>query len=255
MVTPDSPAYAVRVPILDLLLALLYPPRCPACARDLRTPQRGVLCRACRAQLQPLGPGCPRCGEPGRAIACLRCRATPPPFGTARACFLYADGALAATLVMRWKYLQDHVVGSSLCSLLRTHRKWHPECYDVVVPVPLHASRLATRGFNQAALLARAAAKPGERVVVDALRRAAASAAQSRLGRRERAANVADAFTLAHPATVRDCTVLLIDDVLTTGATARACAAALRAGGATHVDVWTLARTPARRGMSAPEKR
>jgi len=219
----------------------------------MRARQCGVLCRACHAQLEPLGAGCPRCGEPGRAAVCARCRATSPPFGAARACFLYGDDALGATLVRRWKYLQDHVVGSSLCTLLRTHRKWHSECYDVVVPVPLHASRLATRGFNQAALLARAAAKPGERVVVDALRRDAVTVTQSRLGRRDRAANVADAFTVARPATVRDRTVLLIDDVLTTGATARACAAALRDGGATQVDVWTLARTPARHGVPAPE--
>lgn len=148
---------------------------------------------------------------------------------------------------MRWKYLGDHVVGSSLCTLLRTHRNWHPGCYDVVVPVPLPASRLATRGFNQAALLARAAAKPGERLVVDALRRSAGSATQSRLGRRDRLVNVAGAFAVARPAAVRLRTVLLVDDVLTTGATVRACAAELRAAGATHVDVWTLARTPAHR--------
>jgi ComF family protein len=156
---------------------------------------------------------------------------------------------------MRWKYHGDHVVGSSLCTLLRTHRKWHPGCYDVVVPVPLHASRLATRGFNQAALLARAAAKPGERVVVDALRRSAGSATQSRLGRRDRLVNVAGAFAVARPHAVRRRTVLLVDDVLTTGATVRACATVLRAAGATQVDVWTLARTAARRAAPAPGQR
>jgi ComF family protein len=230
--------------ILDVLLALLYPPRCAACGRDLRDTIRGGICRGCVAQLGAVGAACPRCGEPGRDALCGRCRAAPPPFGSARACFLYRDASLAAALLARWKYGHDHVVGSSLGSLLRAHRKRHPECYDVVVPVPLHVSRLAARGFNQAALLARAARKPGERLVVDALRRETRTTSQARLGRRARLDNVAAAFVVRRTTQVRDRTILLVDDVLTTGATTHACARALLAAGASRVDVWTLARTP-----------
>lgn len=246
MVTPAPTAYAVRAMILDLLLALLYPPRCPSCARDLRQAGPAALCRGCLAVLGTLGDGCPRCGEPGHHAPCPRCRTAPPPFRLARACFPYVEGDLAANLLMRWKYHQDHVVGSSLCRVLRTHRQGHPGCYDVVVPVPLHRARLAVRGFNQAALLARAACLPAERLVVDALRRARAAGVQARLGRRERLDNVATAFEVRRRDLVRDRSVLLVDDVLTTGATARACALVLRDAGAALVDVWTLARTPGR---------
>jgi ComF family protein len=252
MVTPAPTAYAVRVAILDLLLALLYPPRCPSCARDVQSAGREGLCRGCLARLGTLGDGCPLCGEPGRDAPCARCRAAPPPFRAARACFAYVEGDLAATLLMRWKYHQDHVVGSSLCRVLRTHRQRHPECYDVIVPVPLHRARLAARGFNQAALLARFACLPAERLAVDALRRTRSARVQARLGRRERLDNVATAFDVRRRDLVQDRSVLLVDDVLTTGATARACAGVLRDAGAALVDVWTLARTPGR-ARRAPE--
>lgn len=246
MVTTAPTAYAVRAVILDLLLALLYPPRCASCARDLQQPGPGGLCRGCLALLGTLGDACPRCGEPGRHAPCVRCRSAPPPFRLARACFPYVEGELAASLLMRWKYHQDHVVGSSLCSVLRTHRHRYPECYDVIVPVPLHRARLAARGFNQAALLARAACLPGEQLVVDALRRGRGARVQARLGRRDRLDNVATAFEVCRRDLVRNRSVLLVDDVLTTGATARVCAQLLYDAGAALVDVWTLARTPGR---------
>jgi len=135
--------------------------------------------------------------------------------------------------------------------VFRTHRQRTVECYDVVVPVPLHASRLAERGFNQAALLARSACRDGERLIVNALRRARVAGSQTRLGRRARLDSVAEAFVPAAATGIRNCRVLLVDDVLTTGATVRACSSALLAAGALSVDVWTLARTPAPRPPSA----
>lgn len=241
------------MPILDLLLALLYPPRCASCARHLRRVSGSEPCRRCLSRLVPLAPGCGRCAEPGVQPLCARCAASPPPFRTARACFRYGEGDLVADLLLRWKYQRDHVVGSSLCSALRAHRQRRPECYDVVVPVPLHASRLAARGFNQAVLLARAARRQGEQLLVDALRRRVASSSQTRLGRRQRLDSVAAAFVATPSARLRGRSVLLVDDVLTTGATAGACAAALLGAGATSVDVWTLARTPAPRPAAAPQ--
>lgn len=230
--------------ILDLSLTLLYPPRCPSCARALRRTAEPGLCRGCVAQLEPPGPACPSCGEPGSDDRCAACVASPPPFTRARACFVYREGELSSALLQRWKYHRDHVVGRSLERLFATHRQRPGECYDVLVPVPLHASRLASRGFNQAALLARAALLAGERLAPQALRRSSVTQSQASLGRSARAGNVLHAFEIAAPGSVRGSSVLLVDDVLTTGATARACATVLRAAGATTVDVWTLARTP-----------
>lgn len=172
---------------------------------------------------------------------------TPPPFRRARACFIYRDDDLSSRLLLRWKYGGDDIVGSSLAAILAGHRWAHAECYDVIVPVPLHTSRLARRGFNQAAVLARALARSGERVAVDLLRRDAPTATQAALGRGARDANVRDAFTIRRSATLTDRSVLLVDDVVTTGATVRACSRVLRDAGARHVDVWSLARTPRRR--------
>lgn len=170
----------------------------------------------------------------------------PPPFARARACFLYRDDDASSTLLLRWKYGGDHVVGSSLATLLAEHRTPHAECYDLVVPVPLHATRLAERGFNQAAILARAVARPGEHVAVDLLRRGARNATQAALGRSARAHNVRDAFAVRPRISLTGRSVLLVDDVVTTGETIRACGAALRDAGARRVDVWSLARTPRR---------
>ena len=232
--------------IVDLLLTLLYPPRCPSCGRERAAPRPPELCRGCRARLEPVARACERCGEPGSERRCARCASAPPPYAHAHACFLYRDDELSSELVSRWKYGGDHVVGSTLASLLREHRSAHAECYDLIVPVPLHASRLAQRGFNQAALLARAVARRGEHVAVDALRRAAATAPQAALGRRARAANVRDVFAVRRGAAVTGRSVLLVDDVVTTGATVEACSTVLLEAGATGVGVWSLARTPRR---------
>jgi ComF family protein len=235
------------VVIVDLLLSLLYPPRCPSCDRDLASRGAPRLCRACRRELAPIGIACPRCGEPGSARTCTRCLVSPPPFARAHACFVYRDDGLSSRLVLRWKYDGDHVVGASLAELLVVHRTAHAKCYDVIVPVPLHAARLASRGFNQAAVLARAVRRPGERLAVDALQRDGRRVTQATLNRAAREENVRDAFRVRPRSGLSGRSVLLIDDVVTTGATVRACSAALRDAGAASVDVWSLARTASHR--------
>jgi len=234
------------VVIVDLFLSLLYPPRCPSCEREIVATGRPVLCGGCRGQLAPIPAACPLCGEPGSGNACRRCAIAPPPFGRARACFLYRDDDLSSRLLLRWKYRGDHVIGSSLASILREHRTPHAECYDVIVPVPLHATRLARRGFNQAAILARAIARPDERVLVDALRREVRATTQTALGRHARADNVRDIFAVRSARHLGGRSVLLVDDVVTTGATVRSCSSVLLAAGARRVEVWSLARTPQR---------
>ena len=116
------------------------------------------------------------------------------------------------------------------------------ERYDLVVPVPLHPARLRRRGFNQAAILARAAARNLGRFAPGVLRRSGVAASQTALGRRARLRNVRGAFDVNRRAVLGGRSVLLVDDVLTTGATARECARVLLDAGAQLVDVLSLAR-------------
>jgi ComF family protein len=116
---------------------------------------------------------------------------------------------------------------------------------DVIVPVPLHRWRLLSRAYNQAALLARALARiSGKPVIADALLRTKRTPSQGQFNREGRHRNVARAFVVSRAVAVAGKKVLLIDDVLTTGATADACARALLAGGTRRVDVLVLGRVP-----------
>jgi ComF family protein len=121
--------------------------------------------------------------------------------------------------------------------------------FDAVVPVPLHWRRRLDRGFNQSELLARAVARRYGLGVTNAARRRRATPAQAGLSNAGRRTNVAGAFTVKRPRAVAGCRVLLVDDVMTTGATAGACAAALRRAGATYVALLTLARVDRRAGV------
>ena len=155
-----------------------------------------------------------------------------------------ADGLnpLAAA-IQELKYRRQRAVAATFGSLLAAH---YPFAGDaVLVPVPLHRSRLRARGFNQALLLARALGRRrGLHVLSRALTRVRATNAQAGLGAAERRRNLHGAFVVRRPDAVRDRAVVLVDDVLTTGATADACARALRAAGAARVDVFTVGRAP-----------
>jgi len=117
------------------------------------------------------------------------------------------------------------------------------EAWDLIVPVPLHAQKLAQREFNQAERLARRLSRAtGIPLAADLVRRVEITRTQTRLTRAERAANVRRAFATADGAACKGCRIVLVDDVLTTGATTSACARALLDAGAAKVCVWTLAR-------------
>jgi ComF family protein len=123
--------------------------------------------------------------------------------------------------------------------------------FDLIIPVPLHWRRRFQRGFNQAALLAARVARRYAVPVVVAVRRRRATATQAGLSNAKRRANVAGAFEVRRPRAVAGRRILLVDDVMTTGATASACAAALKRAGARYVAVLTLARVD-RRGFTEP---
>lgn len=159
-----------------------------------------------------------------------------------RSVLLFEGPARAA--IHYFKYRRAQELAKPLGGLLAEYWLSHPIQVDLIVPVPLHPSRLRVRGYNQAALLAQQLGqRAGLPVDEGALRRIRATASQMRLDARQRRQNVQGAFHCPD-GRVRGQQVLLIDDVCTTGATLEACADALRAGGAKAVWALTLARAP-----------
>ena len=235
----------------DPLLDLVFPAVCPVCLTRSDDPAHRPFCGSCWAALPVgLGPGCSVCGEPFPGLAgvlpCEACRRTPPPYAFARAVAPYRDGMREAIHAL--KYGRRAVLATPLGRLLAEPGApalpAPPEDWaDGLVPVPLHPTRLAERGFNQAELLAApCAARWRLPVLGRALLRARPTLPQTDLDAAARRANVQDAFRVPRPADVRDRRLLLVDDVLTTGATVAAAARALRAAGAAAVGVLTLAR-------------
>jgi ComF family protein len=245
-----------RAVLLDAaggLLDLLLPPLCVCCEAPVET--QGVLCSACFGQTNFITePCCARCGvpfaaavqgcAPGGAV-CPSCLAEPPLFGRARAALRY--DARARQLILPLK----HADRPELAAVLAPHMARAGAALlrqaDVLVPVPLHRRRLLQRRYNQAALLARAIARrTGVPTSLDALVRHRATDSLGEKSAAERAATVADAFTLrpARAGLLAGRSVVLIDDVMTSGATANACTATLLAGGAHSVDVLVAARVP-----------
>jgi ComF family protein len=154
---------------------------------------------------------------------------------------VYREGSPVARAVQRWKYDRDEVLGGALALLFREAFDAERDRHDRIVPVPADPRRLRSRGFNPALVLARAiASRRG--MVVPALLRRPPGRSQVGRGRREREARALD-VEVARGSRIAGSSVLLVDDVYTTGATATGCARALLAAGAAVVDVRTLAHT------------
>lgn len=229
-------------------LDLVLPPRCPGCADDVAA--HALLCSACFAQVSFITePLCERCGVPFAAAAqgplCVACQDVPPRFGQARAALRYDDGA--RRLVLPLKHA-DRVELAAVLSpwMARTGAALLARA-EVIVPVPLHPARLRRRRYNQAALLARHLARiAGRPAVLDGLQRVRGTAALGGKTAAERSAELDGAFRVrpARKAVLRGRSVLLIDDVITSGATGNACAAALLEEGAARVDMLAAARVP-----------
>lgn len=241
------------------LLDLVLPPRCLRCRLRVEAP--GTLCAACWHGMSFLGePCCACCGlpfpfdpgpaEPGHdatGILCAGCLARRPRFDRARSVFIYDDHSRSLVLGLKHGDRLQGVPGFGQW-LARAGAALMAEA-DIVAPVPLHWTRLWQRRYNQSALLARAArtawhrsGQPGPALIPDLLVRRRRTPSQGRRTRSQRADNVRGAFRLRQAALVKGKRVLLIDDVLTSGATVEECARVLRRAGAVRIDVLTLAR-------------
>ncbi len=222
-----------------LLLDTVLPPLCPGCEREL--PPRFWLCPACRRRLRPAPPG----------SICFRCRVERRPGGSREAGRECADPGHAGdrgwaawwmeppldAVIHAFKYRDRSDLAPALGRLLAARVPLPgPAPPAGVLGVPLHRTRLRARGYDQAGLLARAAAvRWGVPPMTGLLVRSRGTRAQARLAEADRAANVASAFRAPHPSWAAGRDWVLVDDVVTTGATIQSAAGALREAGARRV--------------------
>jgi ComF family protein len=240
-------------PLVSESLHLLWPARCAAC--DQTIPEAALFCATCSLALNPLVgvcPGCalPRHDDPRELVfagkCCPRCVRVPLPFTSGNACFEYGESIAHA--IVRMKHGKRRELARRLARLLvpslaelLARARLAPD--DVVLPVPLHTRKLRERGFNQALELAHVVAgRLALPVSREGVVRVHEAAVQAALPRAARLANLRGAFRCE--ADFQGLDVAVVDDVLTTGATADAMARALADAGARHVRIWAVARTP-----------
>jgi ComF family protein len=232
-------------------LDLLLPPTCTTCSAPVDAP--GLLCGACFGELSTIGePCCGCCGTPfeltwhaAEGDLCQRCVDLPPPFHRARAALNY--DAASRRLVLPFKHGDRTEFVTVLARLMAGAGAKLLLDADILVPVPLHWRRLFVRRYNQAALLARALGRiSGRPAILDALMRRHSTEALGDKSAAERREAVTGAFTVRprRANQIEGRRILLIDDVMTSGATAIACTESLLAAGVASVDVLVAVRVP-----------
>jgi ComF family protein len=231
------------------LLDLLFPRRCAGCLSTWLLAQQGFWCQKCIEQLLWIkSPLCPCCGRPFLKSAsssdhlCGECLLRAPPFSSARSAVQHSG--LVRDRINQLKFgAKLHWVPPLTELLVKTVRGNRQFQVDYIVGVPLHTRRLRQRGFNQAALIAKALGrKISLPVRFDVLIRSEWTQPQTRLSRQERLQNVKNAFTVAKPSEVAGCRILLVDDVFTTGTTLNECSKTLKKAGAAQVHALTVTR-------------
>jgi ComF family protein len=230
-------------------LDLLYPPVCQLCQSNRADPRTGLVCNQCWSHVRFIRPPfCQRCGLPFEGnltteFICTNCHDLPLHFSSARSAVVAKTVVLEA--IHRYKYSHALWFETFLADLLVREagpvlkaRHW-----DFIAPVPLHPLKLREREFNQAERLAIHLSRATEITLnPNIVRRIQPTATQTLLTREQRATNMKNAFVVRPGARLAGKTIVLVDDVFTTGATTNACAQALRTAGAAEVCVWTVAR-------------
>jgi competence protein ComFC len=232
---------------LDALVSLFYPPGCTICGANIRAGEH--LCDQCEAKaVRIVAPFCQKCTEPFEgaiigAFTCANCAHRTIHFDTAVAA--YRGRGIVREIIHNFKYRRQiylrHLVARWLRAALDDERL-RGRRFDVIVPVPLHSTRQRERGFNQASLLAELLSAEISVPSKPLLERIRYTTTQTALDRAERMENLRNAFRLRKSANVRDFSVLLVDDVLTTGSTLSECARVLKCAGAISVHAATAAR-------------
>jgi ComF family protein len=238
--------------LLKNLIDLIYPPRCHICGYFFRNGDgnTGLICRSCLDEFTKIGsPLCPVCGRPFGSISeedhlCEECLRKRPYYDALGAPYLYEGRIMDG--IHQLKYSGKTQLADSLGMLLASFAKnWLPRIDEgIIMPVPLHPKRLMQRKFNQSLLLARSI-NPHLGLNLDylTLRRTRDTLPQTALKRDERRKNVRKAFELNGKPDLSNKTVLLIDDVATTGSTVNECARVLKKAGVKEVYALVVART------------
>ena len=232
----------------------LFPGRCILCLAPSH--RRMDLCHACEADLPKVLSPCQQCGlevlgrAPGREHLCATCLVNPPPFDRSFSAFKYASPV--RQLITEFKQRRQLAVGEVLSQVLASRFQrllsgpvhQHQATPDILIPMPLHPSRLKSRGFNQAEMIANIVSRQTS-IACDTrrCRRVKQTEDQKGLTAADRHTNIKGAFTVVQPLHAEY--VIIVDDVMTTAATVSELARCLRQAGAGAIDVLTLARTPA----------
>jgi ComF family protein len=243
---------------VESLFATVFPSDCRLCAAPLVNISRLPVCEECLAAMRPIGiVTCAICGERllspyivSSEARCEMCRRAEPPFARAAAYGSYERGLRELLHLLKYEGVLPaaDVLGRMLGQAITGLEAAFGDAPILVVPVPLHRSKLRQRGFNQAELIAQAALKARARdgsMILNArvLERRRPTQSQTGLTRHQRRENVRGAFAVAKPDEVSGREILVVDDVYTTGTTLSECARILRRAGASKVWVATVART------------
>jgi competence protein ComFC len=243
--------FSARWPVwwFETAAGLVYPPHCAICAQPVGSARGGGVCREClHKRIRLSGPRCAVCSQPyGGAITgefrCMNCGDRELAFDFATSA--YRSRGVVRELIHGLKYGRQlhlrHWLGRMLAEAFDDPRL-ETISIDGVVPVPLHPAKLREREFNQSLVLAREASRRRGLPMLDCLRRGRFTETQTHFHREERFANLSGAFEVRRGFEVGGKTLVLVDDVLTTGSTADSCARTLREAGAVAVVVITVAR-------------
>ena len=227
--------------MLNSFLNILFPETCPVCKNSAKDHKIAPICADCWEAVSPYeGPMCRRCGKPlvsDISITCGECLEDEPAFSYARSFGLY-EGVLKKAISLM-KFYGIKRLSRPLSDVMLYLKI--PEA-DIVIPVPLHEKRLRKREFNQSALIAKyLAASQGITVMLNCLVKIRDTTPQVGLSSQERRKNIKGAFAINNRLLISGKDIVLVDDVVTTGATVRECSKVLKKAGARNIYVITLA--------------